>query len=84
MSLYKDYSYIEDQEKEIELVKYKRYTISERIAADKIYNNWLKFKFLKNEEKIKIKIQSEKELDEEYWATHMSSRPRKYTSLKKY
>lgn len=82
MSLYKDYSYIEVQEKEIELVKYKRYTISERIAADKIYKNWLKFKSLKNRKKIKLK--SEKELDEEYWATHMSSRPRKYTSLKKY
>ena len=82
MSLYKDYSYIEVQEKEIELVKYKRYTISERIAADKIYKNWLKMKGQKIGKEIKIK--SEKELDEEYWATHMSSRPRKYTSLKKY
>lgn len=84
MSLYKEYSYIENCYQEFELVKYKKYTLTEKIAADKIYNNWLKIRALKYEEKIKTKIKSEKELDEEYWATHMSSRPRKYTSAKKY
>jgi len=63
-------------DEEYDRLKYKTYTIPQQVAAEKIYNNWLKIQALKNEEI------SDRELDEDYFATHMSSRPRKYTSIK--